>query len=174
MKFDVSELKEELQGQFAKVQESVGYEMDKRMVRQLHGDNSQVEEQMVEVIKSYNLKALGTQRAVRAAYRIVTGQELPSSLAAQQAQAQQQAARPGLADVFYGKGAVEFGQKARSMADVSDFQGRKEQARQSLELALEGDGGENRAQDAYTRLMALAEENPAATIDELMKIIGRG
>lgn len=47
------------------------------------------------------------------------------------------------------------------------------QAKESLELALEGEGGENRAQDAYERLMAMADENPAATVDELMKIIGR-
>jgi hypothetical protein len=79
-----------------------------------------------------------------------------------------------VADVFYGKGAVQFGAKSKSMADVTDFQGRKEQARRSMELALEGEGGENGADDAYTRLMALADENPAATIDELMKIIGRG
>jgi hypothetical protein len=43
-----------------------------------------------------------------------------------------------------------------------------------MELALEGEGGENASEDAYTRLMSLAEENPAATVDELMKIIGRG
>ncbi len=88
-------------------------------------------------------------------------------------QAPGQVFRPGVADVFYGKGAVKFGPGARSMADVTDFQGRKAQARESLELALEGEGGENQAEDAYTRLMAMAEENPAATIDELMKIIGR-
>lgn len=82
--------------------------------------------------------------------------------------------RPGLADVFYGKGAVRFGPGAKSMADVTDFQGRKEQARRSMELALEGEGGENQADDAYTRLMALAQEDPAATVEELMNIIGRG
>jgi hypothetical protein len=43
-----------------------------------------------------------------------------------------------------------------------------------MELALEGEGGENGSEDAYTRLMSLAEENPVATVDELMKIIGRG
>jgi hypothetical protein len=43
-----------------------------------------------------------------------------------------------------------------------------------MELALEGEGGENGAEDAYTRLMSLSEEDPAATIDELMRIIGRG
>lgn len=59
------------------------------------------------------------------------------------------------------------------MADVTDFQGRREQARESMELALNGKGGENQQEDAYTRLMALADENPVATIDELMKIIGR-
>jgi hypothetical protein len=94
---------------------------------------------------------------------------MPEQPAAQPAQI-----RPGLADVFYGKGAVQFGEKSKSMADVTDFQGRKEQARRSMELALEGEGGENASEDAYTRLMSLAEENPAATVDELMKIIGRG
>ncbi len=79
-----------------------------------------------------------------------------------------------LADVFYGKGAVQFGPGAPSMADVTDFQGRKAQARRSLELALEGEGGENQQEDAYTRLMALADESPTATIDELMDLIGRG
>ena len=42
-----------------------------------------------------------------------------------------------------------------------------------MELALEGEGGENEADDAYERLMALSEQNPAATIDELMRIIER-
>jgi hypothetical protein len=92
----------------------------------------------------------------------------------EQAAAQPAPIRPGLADVFYGKGAVQFGRGAKSMADITDFQGRKEQARRSMELALEGEGGENGSEDAYTRLMSLAEENPAATVDELMKIIGRG
>ena len=82
--------------------------------------------------------------------------------------------RPFTADVFYGKGAVQFGPGAASMASAADFQGRKEQARRSMELALEGQGGENGAEDAYTRLMSLAQENPAATVEELMNIIGRG
>jgi hypothetical protein len=84
--------------------------------------------------------------------------------------------RPGLADVFYA-GAVKFAGdkgKPQSMADPTDFQGRMARARESMELALDGEGGENRAEDAYERLMSMAEENPAATIDELMKIIGRG
>jgi hypothetical protein len=84
--------------------------------------------------------------------------------------------RPGLADVFYA-GAVRFAGdkgKRQSMADPTDFQGRMAKARESMELALEEEGGENRAEDAYERLMSMAEENPAATIDELMKIIGRG
>lgn len=78
--------------------------------------------------------------------------------------------------MFYA-GAVKFAGdrgKAQSMADVADFQGRMAKARESMELALEGEGGENRAEDAYERLMSMAEENPAATVDELMKIIGRG
>lgn len=82
--------------------------------------------------------------------------------------------RPGLADVFYGKGAVRFGPGAGRMADPTDFQGRMRQAKESMELALAGEGGENGAEDAYERLMAMAEENPAATVDELMRIIGRG
>ena len=82
--------------------------------------------------------------------------------------------KPGLADVFYGKGAVKFGPGAGRMADPTDFQGRMRQARESMELALEGEGGENRAEDAYERLMKMAQENPAATVDELMRIIGRG
>jgi hypothetical protein len=86
----------------------------------------------------------------------------------------QQPFRPGLADVFYGKGALEFGPGAAAMADVADFQGRKAQARRSMELALDAAGGENQADDAYERLMSLAKESPAATVEELMNIIGRG
>lgn len=82
--------------------------------------------------------------------------------------------KPGLANVFYGKGAVEFGPGAESMAAVSDFQGQKAQAGNAMELALEGKGGENAANDAYTRLMALASQDSSATVDELMRIIGRG
>ena len=81
--------------------------------------------------------------------------------------------KPGLADVFYGKGAVRFGPGAGRMADPTDFQGRMRQAKESMELALEGEGDENRAEDAYERLMAMAAENPAATVDELMRIIGK-
>ena len=81
--------------------------------------------------------------------------------------------KPGVADVFYGKGAVQFGPGAKSMADPTDFQGRMSQAKRSMELALEGEGGEN-AENAYERLMSMAQENPGATVDELMKIIGRG
>jgi hypothetical protein len=86
----------------------------------------------------------------------------------------QQPFRPGLADVFYGKGALEFGAGAASMADVADFQGRKAQARRSMELALEGAGGENQADDAYERLISLAQESPESTVEELMKIIEGG
>lgn len=86
----------------------------------------------------------------------------------------QQPFRPGLADVFYGKGAVRFGPDAPSMADVTDFQGRKAQARRSMELALEGAGGENQADDAYERLISLAQESPESTVEELMKIIEGG
>ena len=86
----------------------------------------------------------------------------------------QQPFRPGLADVFYGKGALEFGPGAAAMADVADFQGRKAQARRSMELALDAAGGENQADDAYERLMSLAKESPAATVQELMNIIEGG
>ena len=81
--------------------------------------------------------------------------------------------KPGLANVFYAE-AVKFGPKGQAMADPTDFQGRKARAREAMELALEGEGGENQANNAYERLMALAEENPVATINELMRIIGRG
>jgi len=92
-------------------------------------------------------------------------------------EAPQQAApqAPGVADVFYA-GAVKFGGdkgKSQSMASATDFQGRMAQAKEAMELALEGEGGEN-AENAYERLMSMAQENPAATVDELMKIIGRG
>lgn len=92
----------------------------------------------------------------------------------QQAPQQMAAMSPRLADVFYGKGAVKFGPGAGKMADPTDFQGRMRQAKESMELALEGEGGENKAEDAYERLMSMAQENPAATVDELMKIIRRG
>lgn len=74
-------------------------------------------------------------------------------------------------EMFYGRGAVRFGPESDSMADVTDFQGRLTQAREAMELALEGEGGENQAENAYERLMAMVDENP--TVDELMKIIGR-
>lgn len=80
--------------------------------------------------------------------------------------------KPGLADAFY-YGAVKFGPGEGRMADPTDFQGRMRKAKESMELALEGKAGENETQDAYERLMAMADENPAATVDELMKIIGR-
>lgn len=84
--------------------------------------------------------------------------------------------RPELANVFYYQ-AMKFGggEKSRqAMASETDFQGQMMRARDSMELALEGEGGENESQDAYERLMALSEQNPAATIDELMRIIERG
>ena len=81
--------------------------------------------------------------------------------------------KPGLANVFY-YGATKFGPGKGRMADPTDFQGRMAQAKEAMELALEGKAGENETQDAYERLMAMADENPAATVDELMKIIGRG
>lgn len=80
------ELSKAISEKFSEAQAGVAYELDKRMVRQLHGDNSEVEQKMVEVIQGYGLKRLGAQQAVRAAYRLVTGQELPSSMAAAQNQ----------------------------------------------------------------------------------------
>jgi hypothetical protein len=43
-----------------------------------------------------------------------------------------------------------------------------------MELALEGAGGENQADDAYERLISLAQESPESTVEELMKIIEGG
>lgn len=79
-----------------------------------------------------------------------------------------------LADVFYGRGAVRFGEDTASMADPTDFQGRMSQAKEALELALEGKGGENVADSAYERFAALVDENPGATVRELEKIVGIG
>lgn len=77
--------------------------------------------------------------------------------------------------MFYA-GAVKFAGdkgKEQGMADVADFQGRMAQARESMELALEGKAGENETQDAYERLMSVADD-PAVTINDLMKIIEGG
>lgn len=65
---------------------------------------------------------------------------------------------------------MKFGPGAKPMADVTDFQGRKAQAKEAMELALEGEGGENQAENAYERLMALADD-PAMTINDLMNIV---
>lgn len=86
------------------------------------------------------------------------------------------AMKPSVADVFYA-GALSFAGdkgKPQSMASVTDFQGRMSKARESMELALEGKAGENQMEDAYERLMSMAQEAPAETIEELMRIIGRG
>jgi hypothetical protein len=80
--------------------------------------------------------------------------------------------KPGLADVFYA-GALKFGPGAGRMADPTDFQGRMRKAREAMELALEGEGGEN-AEDAYERLMSMSEENPGATINELLEYVMKG
>lgn len=95
-------------------------------------------------------------------------------LLSQPSQPAQQTGVLPLADVFYGRGAVKFGPDAGRMADPTDFQGRMAQAKEAMELALEGEGGENRAEDAYDRLMALADERPAETVDALMQMIKRG
>lgn len=81
-----------------------------------------------------------------------------------------------MADVFYA-GAVKFAGgkgKEQSMADVADFQGRLAQAKEAMELALEGEGGENKAGDAYERLIAMADENPIATADKLLEYVMKG
>lgn len=78
-----------------------------------------------------------------------------------------------MADVFYGKGAVRFGPGAGRMADPTDFQGRMRQAKESMELALDGEGGENQAEDAYERLMAMADD-PAMTANELLEYVMKG
>lgn len=90
------QLEAKLEERFTQVQEGFSYEMDKRMVRGLHGDNSDIEQQMVAAIQQYDLKRLGPSRAVRTAYRMVTGQELPASLAGVQAQSlKTRAQQPG-------------------------------------------------------------------------------
>ena len=81
--------------------------------------------------------------------------------------------KPGVADVFYA-GAVKFGPGAASMAAPTDFQGRLAQAKEAMELALEGEGGENKAEDAYERLIAMADENPIATADKLLEYVMKG
>jgi hypothetical protein len=93
----------------------------------------------------------------------------------QQAAPAQAPQPPGLANVFYA-GAVKFAGdkgKQQSMADVADFQGRAAQAKEAMELALEGEGGEN-AENAYERLMSMSEENPGATINELLEYVMKG
>lgn len=57
------------------------------------------------------------------------------------------------------------------MADPTDFQGRKAQAREAMELALEGNADENMTEDAVEQIIRLAQEDQGATVDELMKII---
>ena len=79
------DLEKKFSGQFKEVQESFGYELDKRLIRQMHGDNSEVEQKMVDAIQTLGLKRLGPQNAVRAAYRMVTGRDLPASMAQVQA-----------------------------------------------------------------------------------------
>lgn len=76
-------------------------------------------------------------------------------------------------EAFY-YGAMKYGQpgaKAQSMAEVTDFQGRAAAARDAMELALEGSADENMTQDAVDQIIAMSQENPAATIEELMQII---
>ena len=61
-------------------QEAIDYELTKRQFRQLHGPNSDVENQMVKVIQDYGLQHSGAGRgsAIKLAYRVVTGKELDS------------------------------------------------------------------------------------------------
>jgi hypothetical protein len=81
--------------------------------------------------------------------------------------------RPATADVFYGKGAVEFGPGSRSMASATDFQGQKRQTAKALRLALDGGDSENRPEDAVEQILGLANRQET-TVDDLMDIIGRG
>lgn len=81
--------------------------------------------------------------------------------------------KPGVADVFYGKGAVQFGPGAEGMASVTDFQGQKRQTARALRLALEGGDSENRPQDAVEQILNLASRQET-TIEDLMDIIGKG
>ncbi len=81
---------------------------------------------------------------------------------------------PGYEAFYYG--ALKYGQpgkRAQSMAEVTDFQGRAAAARDAMELALEGSADENMTQDAVDQIIAMSQENPAATIEELMQIIGK-
>lgn len=81
--------------------------------------------------------------------------------------------KPGVADVFYGKGAVQFGPGSASMASATDFQGQKRQTARALRLALDGDNRENRPEDAAEMIANLASRQET-TVDDLLDIIGRG
>lgn len=86
--------------------------------------------------------------------------------------------RPELANVFYYT-AMKFGGGKggqQSMASQTDFQGQKMKLEDAMELAMQENDAENADSDgtpksAYERLMSMAEENPSATVDELMKIV---
>lgn len=76
-------------------------------------------------------------------------------------------------EAFYYK-ALKYGKpgrRAQPMADVTDFQGQAAAARDAMELALEGAANENVTQDAVDQILAMSQENPAATVEELMQII---
>lgn len=81
--------------------------------------------------------------------------------------------KPGVADVFYGKGAVQFGPGAGKMASVTDFQGQKQQTARALRLALDGGTGENRPEDVAEMIANIAGRQET-TVEDLLDIIGKG
>lgn len=74
----IAELSEATQRAYPAAQEVMDYEMCKRGLRQLHGVNSEVENQVVDVIRQFGLKTVegGRGQAIRAAYKMVTGHNL--------------------------------------------------------------------------------------------------
>lgn len=78
-------------------------------------------------------------------------------------------------EAFYYQ-AMKYGPQGhrQAMADPTDFQGRVARTRDAMELAIEGATTENETEDIVDQVMALAEENPTATVEELMNIVGRG
>lgn len=74
----LAQLSEETQRAYPAAQEAMDYELCKRGLRQLHGVNSEVENQVVDVIRQYGLKTVegGRGQAIRAAYKMVTGHGL--------------------------------------------------------------------------------------------------
>ncbi|MDI6808474.1 MAG: hypothetical protein QME66_05765 [Candidatus Eisenbacteria bacterium] len=67
------------------VQDEIDYRTTLGRVRSIQGYNDQIEEQLVSAIKTYNLASAGRGNAIRAAYRMVTGNELDRSASTVQA-----------------------------------------------------------------------------------------